>query len=163
MAAAARRNPFTSSSAGGRALSAIQLPFFLARPPAAYGVLTTRGRKTGKRRRRCLRAVRDGDKVYLVAIKGTAKTCWVKNALATPDVELRLPDGRHRGRARAIRDDERGAALRAYAHTVRPFDYLTYMNWRTGRPTASAIRQLLTSWFDDGYPVVIELSDAAGR
>jgi deazaflavin-dependent oxidoreductase (nitroreductase family) len=162
MAAAARRNPFTSSSAGGRALSAVQLPFFLARPPAAYGVLTTRGRKTGKRRRRCVRAVRDGDRVYLVAIKGSAETGWVKNALVTADVELRLPGGRHRGRARPIRDDERPAALRAYAHTVRPFDYLTYMNWRTGRPTASAIRRLLAGWFDGGYPLVVELSAPRG-
>jgi deazaflavin-dependent oxidoreductase (nitroreductase family) len=163
MAAAARRNPFTSSSAGGRALSAVQLPFFLVRPPAAYGVLTTRGRKTGKRRRRCLRAVRDGDKVYLVAIKGTAKTGWVKNALVAADVELRLPGGKYRGRARPIRNDERPAALRTYAHTVRPFDYLTYMNWRTGRPTASAITRLLTSWFEGGYAIVVELSAPPAR
>ena len=42
-----KRNPFTSSAARGRTLSALQLPFFLLRPPAGYGVLTTTGRRRG--------------------------------------------------------------------------------------------------------------------
>ena len=59
-------NPLTSSPLGGRLLSASQLPWFTALPPRNYGILTTTGRKTGKRRRRCIRAVRAGDLVYLV-------------------------------------------------------------------------------------------------
>jgi deazaflavin-dependent oxidoreductase (nitroreductase family) len=120
--------------------------------------MTTTGRKTGKRRRRCIRAVRSGDRVYAVAIKGRASTGWVKNALATPEVRLRLPGGTASARARAIRDDERAAGRAAYVETVRPFDYLTYLNWRTGRPTAARIQALLGSWFDEGFPIVMEIS-----
>lgn len=155
--AARTRNPFTSSASGGRLLSAAQLPFFLLRPPAAYGVLTTTGRKTGKRRRRCIRAVRSGETVYLVAIKGGAKTGWARNALANPEVKLRLPGGSYSGRARPVASSERSGARKAYAGTVAPFDYLTYANWRKGRPTASLIRDLLASWFDNGTPIAIEL------
>ena len=36
----------------GRILSASQLPYFQLRPPHDYGVLTTTGHKTGKRRSR---------------------------------------------------------------------------------------------------------------
>ena len=152
------RNPFTSSAKGGQTLSAIQLPFFLVRPPSAYGVLTTVGRKTGKRRRRCIRAVRRGETVYLVAIKGSAKTGWVRNALANPDVELRLPGGKFSGRARVLAEGERAAARETYARTVSAFDYLTYMNWRKGRPTAAAVEALTGSWFDDGFPIAVDLT-----
>jgi deazaflavin-dependent oxidoreductase (nitroreductase family) len=85
-AAERKHNPFVNSPAGGRALSALQLPLFLTRPPKGYGVLTATGRKTGKVRRRCVRGIRDGDVVYVVAIKG--KTQWARNALANPVVRL---------------------------------------------------------------------------
>jgi deazaflavin-dependent oxidoreductase (nitroreductase family) len=101
MQAAERKlNPFINSPAGGRALSAMQLPFFLLRPPRGYAVLTTTGRKTGKVRRRCLRAICRGDVVYVVAIKG--KTQWAMNSLANPAVRLRLPGGTFSGRAREV-------------------------------------------------------------
>jgi deazaflavin-dependent oxidoreductase (nitroreductase family) len=61
----------------------MQLPLFLLRPPAGYGVLTTTGRRTGKTRRRCVRAIKRGDRVYLVAIKGS-RTGWLRNVLASP-------------------------------------------------------------------------------
>src|SRR5438105_13662154 len=63
-----KRNPFTRSAQGGRVLSALMLPFFLVRPPAGFGVLTTTGRRTGKKRRKCVRAVRAGDRAYLVLL-----------------------------------------------------------------------------------------------
>ena len=75
-------NPFINTPAGGRALSAMQLPFFLVRPPSGYGVLMTTGRKTGKLRRRCVRAIRRGDVVYVVAIKGN--TQWASVYRAEP-------------------------------------------------------------------------------
>src|ERR687895_1476960 len=59
-------NPLTTKLAGGRILSALQLPYFMLLPARGYGVLTTTGRRTGKKRRKCIRAIRDGDKVYLV-------------------------------------------------------------------------------------------------
>jgi deazaflavin-dependent oxidoreductase (nitroreductase family) len=152
-----KRNPFIRSDTGGRALSAMQLPLFLLRPPAGYGVLTTVGRVSGKPRRRCVRAIRDGNRVYLVAIKG-GRTGWVRNALRNPEVGLRIPGGRFTGRAREVEaGDEAARARAAYCEAVHPFDYLTWMNWRKGRPTPERIRKLLRTWFAQGVPVVVEL------
>jgi deazaflavin-dependent oxidoreductase (nitroreductase family) len=159
MAAAERkRNPFITSATGGRLLSALQLPLFLLRPPAGYAVLTTTGRRTGKTRRRCIRAIHGGDRVYLVAIKGAGTTGWAKNALANPDVRLRLPGGTFSGRAREPQgESEITQAASAYCETVKRFDYLTYMNWRKGRPTPAGIRELLRGWFDQGTPLIVDL------
>jgi deazaflavin-dependent oxidoreductase (nitroreductase family) len=157
-AAERKQNPFINSAAGGRALSAIQLPLFLLHPPVGYGVLTTTGRKTGKTRRRCLRAVRRGDKVYVVAIKGAGTTGWAKNALASGAVRLRLPTGTFSGRARELRGPaEVREASETYCDTVHRFDYLTWVNWRKGRPTPAKIKDLLRGWFDAGTPLVVEL------
>jgi deazaflavin-dependent oxidoreductase (nitroreductase family) len=151
-----KHNPFINSPAGGRALSALQLPFFLLRPPAGYGVLTTTGRKTGKTRRKCIRAIRRGDKVYMVAIKGG--TSWSKNALANPDVRLRLTGRTFSGRARELLGaTETQHAKEAYCNSVYWFDYLTWINWRKGRPAAAKIRELLRGWFENGTSLVIEL------
>ena len=152
-----RRNPFTSSAAGGRTLSALQLPFFLVLPPRGYGVLTTTGRASGKARRRCVRAIRQGDEVYVVAIKGT-RTGWARNAVKKPDVRVRIRGGRFAGRAREPRDDaERERAREAYCETLQPFDRLTWRNWRKGPATPEGIKALLREWFDSGTPLVIEL------
>ena len=90
-----KHNPFIKSARGGRALSASQLPLFLLHPPAGYGVLTTIGRKTAKKRPRCVRAVRRGERVYIVAIKAAASKGWLQNMLATPEVRLRAEWLRH--------------------------------------------------------------------
>jgi deazaflavin-dependent oxidoreductase (nitroreductase family) len=153
-----KRNPFIRSPLGGRMLSAMQLPLFLLRPPAGYGILTTTGRRTGKKRRRCVRAIRAGDHVYLIAIKGQ-RTGWAKNALANPEVTVRIAGGTFHGRARALRGaDEVRRAREAYCEKVYPFDYLTWMNWRKGRPTPARIKQLFDTWFEDGRPLVVELT-----
>jgi F420H(2)-dependent quinone reductase len=84
-----KHNPFLNSATGGRILSALQLPLFLARPPLGYGVLATRGRRSGKARRRCVRVVMRGQLAYLVAIKGP-RTAWLKNIQSNPHVRLRV-------------------------------------------------------------------------
>jgi deazaflavin-dependent oxidoreductase (nitroreductase family) len=151
-----KHNPFINSPAGGRALSALQLPVFLMRPPRGYGVLTTTGRRTGKARRRCVRAIRKGDVVYVVAIKGT--TQWAKNVRANPAVRLRLPGGSFLGLARELSGaTESELAREAYCESIYRFDYLTWMNWRKARPTRPRIRELLRGWFDEGTPLAIEL------
>ena len=152
-----KHNPFTSSPAGGRALSALQLPFFLLRPPSGFGVLTTTGRRTGKTRRKCIRAIRGDGKAYIVAIKG--RTAWGKNIQANPGVRLRIRGGTFVG----VAGEPRGAAetqqaKEAYCETVNPFDYLAYTLWRKGRPTRTKIKELHRSWFDEGGPLVVELS-----
>jgi deazaflavin-dependent oxidoreductase (nitroreductase family) len=158
MAEERKKNPFVNSALGGKALSAMQLPFFVIRPPSGYGVLTTTGRKSGKARRRCVRAIRDGDKAYVVAIKGEI-TGWLKNLRAEPNVRLRAPGGKFNGLAREPRDEaETERARQAYAEQVDAFSYLEYTMWRRGRPTRSKIQQLHREWFERGTPLVIELS-----
>jgi deazaflavin-dependent oxidoreductase (nitroreductase family) len=150
-------NPFINSAAGGRALSAMQLPLFILRPPAGYGVLTTTGRKTGKTRRRCVRVIRRGDKAYIVAIKG-AHTGWLKNVRANPEVRLRVRGGAFAGITREVQEAaERQEAMDAYCETVNPFEYLEYSMWRKGRATPSKIKELHRTWFNEGTPLVVEL------
>ena len=150
-----RRNPFVRSASGGRALSALQLPWFALLPPAGYGVLTTVGRRTGKRRRKCVRAIRRGDSVYIVAIRRSA---WLRNLQADPHMRLRIRGGTFSGVARQLHDAaERQRAMTAYCETINPVDFLACRLHRPGRPTRSRIRELHRTWFEKGTPVVVEL------
>src|SRR5947199_6875156 len=115
-------SPFTKSSGAARVLSAIHLPLFQLRPPRDYGILTATGRKTGKRRSRCVRIVRRGNRAYIVAIKGAGVTRWAKNVIANPQVKLRLRDGRFEGRARELRAAEWDEARDAYSAGVHWFE-----------------------------------------
>lgn len=152
-----RRNPFTTKLGGGRVLSAMMLPWFLLAPPAGFGVIETIGRRTGKRRRKCVRAVRRGDRVYLVSIPGP-EAAWLKNIRAHARVRLRLRGGWLAGRARELVE---GAELReafdAYCGTVSSFDRREYVMHRRGRATRTRIRELHGTWFEVGTPVVIEI------
>lgn len=153
-----RRNPLTASALGGRILSASQLPLFLLHPPRLYGVLTTTGRKSGKRRRRCIRAARVGDTAYVVAIKGR-KSFWLRNAEAHPEVTLRIRGGTFTGTARPVESgSEREAARTAYCDPPPgPFERAEYSMWRQGRSTPEKIRELHRHWFDTGVPLAIDL------
>ena len=151
-----KHNPFIHSPAGGRVLSALTFPRFAVRPPAGFGVLTTTGRKTGKARRKCVRAIRMGDRAYLVSIRPTA---WLKNALANPNVRLRIRGGTFSGVVREPRDPaERQEAMEAYCETVNPNDYVECALWRRGRPTRAKIKRLHRTWFEEGTPLVVELA-----
>jgi deazaflavin-dependent oxidoreductase (nitroreductase family) len=148
-------NPFVRSASGARVLSALMLPRFLIWPPAGFGVLTTTGRRTGKARRKCIRAIRRGNHVYIVSIRSTA---WLKNIQANPEVRLRIRGGTFAGVARPVGDKaELDAAAGAYCETVNPFDYAECMMWRRGRPTRAKIRELHRSWFAQWTPLVVEL------
>jgi deazaflavin-dependent oxidoreductase (nitroreductase family) len=149
-------NPFINSAAGGRILSAMQLPFFLLRPPDGYGVLTTTGRKTGKTRRRCVRAVRRDDKVYIVAIKG-ARTGWLRNVQANPEVRLRVRGGTFTCTVREVGSVDRQEAMDAYCAPASPFEYLEYSMWRRDRATPAKIEELHRTWFNQGTPLVAEM------
>ena len=151
-------NPLTTKRTGGRILNALQLPFFMLRPPRGYAVLMTTGRKTGKRRRKCVRAIRDGDKVYLVSLPGRY-SAWFRNIQAQPQVKLRMRGGTFDGVAREITEpEEREHARRIYCETITLFDRLSYLNHRTGRPTAERIRQMFDRWLTVCTPLVVELS-----
>ncbi len=152
------RNPLTTTSTGSRVLNAFQVPWFRLAPPRGFGVLTTIGRTTGKRRRRCVRAIRDGQKVYLVSLTG-ARAAWVLNLKANPHVELRVAGGTLRGAAREITDPaELDEGRRIYAGTVNRFDRAEYRMHRSGAPTEERIRALHATWYARGTPLVIELT-----
>ena len=151
------RNPLVKSPAGGRMLSAVQLPWFALIPPSGFGVLTTRGRRTGKIRRRCVRAIRAGDRAYLVAIGGR-RSGWLNNALATPEVQLRIRGGTFSGAIREPRDEaETAAAERTYCDKVNPFDYAECLMHRRGLPNRAKIVGLHREWCEGGTPLVFEV------
>jgi deazaflavin-dependent oxidoreductase (nitroreductase family) len=147
---------------GGRALSAMQLPWFSRLPPGGFGVLTTTGRKTGRPRRKCIRAMRHENRVYIVAIKGDG-TAWLENLRTNPEVSLRIRGGTFVGRAQALEDPQAFAqGERTYCERVNSFDYLECMLWRHGFPTSTKIRDLHRGWFSTGVPVVVELEPHSG-
>jgi deazaflavin-dependent oxidoreductase (nitroreductase family) len=159
------RNPFIGgkmtvlgvSFHGGRILSASQLDWFTVLPPKGFGVLTTTGRKSGKKRRKCIRAIRRGEHVYIVSIGG-ARAAWLKNLQANPRVSLRIRGGRFKGRARELGEEpEVELAKTAYCETVNPFDYAECALWRRGRPSRAKIVDLHRGWFKEGTPLVVEL------
>lgn len=150
-------NPLTTTRIGGRILNAFQVPLFKVLPPRGYAVLTTTGRKTGKPRHNCVRAIRDGDKVYLVSLPGRFGG-WFRNIQAHSQVKLRLRGGTFDGVARELGDgDEYETARTIYCGTLTPFDRATYLVHRTGRPTPETIRELLQRWFAVCTPLVVEL------
>jgi deazaflavin-dependent oxidoreductase (nitroreductase family) len=153
------RNPFLRSAAGVRVLSRLQRPFFALLPPPGFGVLTTTGRKTRKARQTPVRTIRRGQQAYIVAIGGE-RNAWLKNTRANPNVRLRIQGGTFSGVARELRDEtEARDARAAYSETVNWFDYFECSIWRKGRPTRSKIEELHRAWFEQGTPIVIELSD----
>jgi deazaflavin-dependent oxidoreductase (nitroreductase family) len=154
---------FGLSLHGGRVLSALELPWFSLLPPQGYGVLTTTGRRTGKSRRKCIRAIRRGNEVYVVSI-AAGDSAWLKNVKANPSVTVRIRGGTFRGHARELSDHkELERAMFAYSEPVNAVDYLACMNWRKGRPTPSKIRDLTSGWFTEGTPLVIELGQRRPR
>ena len=152
-----RFNPFIQSPKRARVLSALQLPSYTVMPARGTGVLTTKGRKTGKLRRKCVRVIVKGNKAYLVAIGGE-NLAWLKNIRANPKVRLRIPGGTYWGIAHEVRDEgERQEAREAFIGTVMPFDYVECAFHRRGRPSREKIQELHTTWFEGGIPVIVDL------
>jgi deazaflavin-dependent oxidoreductase (nitroreductase family) len=162
-----RRNPFVRSATGGRVLSALMLPFVTTLPSAGFGVITTTGRKTGKARRKCIRAIRRGDRVYIVMLRPpvlavarpSAVTAWVWNIRANPNVRLRIRGGTFQGVARELKDPtELQRAREAFCETVNGVDYAECGLHLRGLPTRSTIKELHRYWFDTGIPLVVDLA-----
>ena len=156
-----RRNIIAGQRAGRRVrmLDALLRPLFAHGPLSGKGVLTTTGRRTGKPRRHSVRAVRQGDRVYLVSISGTHSS-WFVNLQANPQVRLRLRRADLEGIARELRDaEDRTRAKAAYVGTVKTSDYVEcFLHWR-GLPSREKIQRLHEMWFEGGVPLVIELEE----
>src|SRR5260221_132047 len=165
---ASKHTRLIRSARGGRVLSALMLPFFMARPPSGFGVITTTGRKTGKTRRKCIRIIRRGSKAYIVQLRPpelainrpTAVAAWVWNIRANPNVRLRIRGGTFEGVARELKDlAEVEQAREAICETVNLFDYGECDVHLRGLPTRAKIKELHRSWVDTGIPLVVELRD----
>jgi deazaflavin-dependent oxidoreductase (nitroreductase family) len=125
------------------------------------GVLTTTGRKSGKRRRHCVRVVATGSTAYVVAIPGT-NAAWLHNIRANPRVTLELKRQRLDGEAREMTGShEQHEARDAYVGTVNAADYIEcFLHWR-GRPTRAKIQRLHEIWFEGGTPIAVKLDRPA--
>ncbi|MFI7000775.1 nitroreductase family deazaflavin-dependent oxidoreductase [Nocardia sp. NPDC050175] len=150
----------------GRLVSAAMLPWFRLRAPNGYGVLTTTGRKTGKKRQKCVRVIRSDDRAYLVQLipphlamtRPAAASAWLLNIRANQRVRIRLPEGAFDGIAREITDPtERAIARTILCETVTAMDYGECTLHLRGRPSRAKIRELHRYWFDTGNPLVIEI------
>ncbi|MGH2831189.1 MAG: nitroreductase family deazaflavin-dependent oxidoreductase [Solirubrobacteraceae bacterium] len=146
---------------GAQLMSALKRPWFNVRAPHGFGVLTVTGRRTGKRRSMCVRAIESAGKIYLIALAGE-RSAWLKNIRADPHVQLRVTGKRISGRARVLNDGaefEQGRS--AYCERLNSFDYVECVIHRPGVPSAARIADLHRGWFVEGTPVVIE-PDRAG-
>jgi deazaflavin-dependent oxidoreductase (nitroreductase family) len=155
------------SGKDGRILSALMLPLFWPHAPAGFAVLTTTGRKSGKTRRKCIRAIRRGNRVYIVALRPPALaierpmavSAWVWNIHANPNVRIHLRFRTHAGTAREIDDPvELERAREAICETVNVSDYGECLLHLRGLPTRAKIEALHRYWFDTGILLVVELS-----
>jgi deazaflavin-dependent oxidoreductase (nitroreductase family) len=72
-------------------------------------LLTTRGRRAGKRRRTALIYGRDGDRYLVVASNGGAPEhpFWYRNLVEHPDVEVQVGADKFAARARTASDEEK--------------------------------------------------------
>ncbi|MBV9168279.1 MAG: nitroreductase family deazaflavin-dependent oxidoreductase [Solirubrobacterales bacterium] len=132
------------------------MPFFLALPLRGFGVLTTFGRKSGQPRRTCVRAVRDGTTIYLVAIGGD-RTGWLRNLRANPQVRLRIRGGTFSGVARELDIAESSRARTLYSSYTGAFEYLESLAHMPGRPRRERLAKMHRHWFDTGSPMAIDL------
>lgn len=143
-----------------RPLRAVHTVWFALRLPHGVGVLVTTGRRTGRPRLTYVKAVPEGEKVYLVSIGGE-NALWLKNIRADPIVSLRLRSGTFTGTVRDFRDDsERDAAFAAFCGRIHAFDYAENAFHGRGFPSRTKIRELHRAWFEGGTPVVVDLQRA---
>ena len=141
-----------------RALDVLLRLWFAHGPHQGMGVLTTLGRRSGKLRRHCVRAIRRGDKVFLVAIPGSHAS-WLSNIRTNPRVCLQVRGAKLEGIARELRHgSERDEAKAAYVGSVNVADFVEcFLHWH-GRPLRWKIQRLHQMWFDGGIPLVIDLT-----
>lgn len=133
--------------------------FRLLPAPRGFALLHLVGRKTGKPRPRPIRAIRDGDALYGVALGGKHSD-WLKNARANPEMRAKVGRRTRRATVREVTNAaevERATAL--YVDTVVPYDYQDYpmvhWDWPSRRKIIDAHRR----WVENGVLVAIDLSE----
>ncbi|MDP2949661.1 MAG: nitroreductase family deazaflavin-dependent oxidoreductase [Chloroflexota bacterium] len=151
-------NPWAGSKFYAKLGNTFTRPLWSVLPaPSGFGILTTIGRRSGKPRRHSVRAIRQGDIVFVVAMMGE-KASWLKNIRADPEVTLRLGKETFNGTAQEANDSPvRQRAMDAYTGTVTLGDYFDYIAYHWGFPTRSKIVRAHRHWFEDGVPLIIQL------
>jgi len=132
--------------------------FFRVLPlPHGFALLTVTGRRSGKRRRRPIRAIRDGSTLYGVAILGD-RSDWLRNLRANPRATARLGIRTREITLREVTDTaEREKAERLYIETVVAYDYfdVPIVDWTF--PSPSRIRKSHRDWLGRGTLVALDL------
>jgi len=152
-------NPFAKSRWFHRLANYSGPPAFLRvlPVPRGFALLTVTGRRSGKRRRRPIRAIRDGSTLYGAAILGE-KSDWLRNLRANPRATARLGTRTRKISLREITASaERDQAEQLYVETVVPYDYfdVPLVDWTW--PSASRIRKSHRDWLERGTLVALEL------
>lgn len=163
---APRHRRLLQTARAGHLLSEIMRRGYVLGVPAGHGVLTTTGRKSGRARHHCIRAVRRDDRLYAVMLRPPdlavqrplVVSSWVHNIRADPRVRIRLRRRTFPGVAREITDpSELARARELFCDTVHLIDYGECTLHLRGRPTRAKIEDLHRYWFDTGIPFVIDL------
>ena len=69
-----------------------------------HAILSTKGRKTGKRHSVTLRAVKYNEKIYFSRHRPDGD--WFKNAIANPDVIIEYNNSTYTGKANLVKDEK---------------------------------------------------------
>ena len=151
-------NPFAKSRWFHRLanVSGMWVFFRLLPAPRGFALLTVTGRRTGKRRRRPIRAIRDGTTLYCVAILGE-RSDWLRNLRANPHATARVGTRTRDITMREITDPaEREKAEQLYVETVVPYDYVDVpiVDWTW--PSPSRVRKSHKDWLERGTLVALE-------
>ena len=156
-------NPFAGSRGYARLSNLFMQPLYRLLPvPRGFALLTVIGRRSGRRLRRPVRAIRSDNTLYAVAMLGE-RSDWLRNVRKEPRVEVKVGGRRSGGVAREIDDPgELGKALEVYLQTF-PADYMDYAGYHWGLPTRRKIEEAHGKWAHDGIMVAIDLGQEGGQ
>jgi deazaflavin-dependent oxidoreductase (nitroreductase family) len=132
--------------------------FFRLLPvPRGFALLTVTGRRTGKKRRRPIRAVGDGATYYGVAILGE-RSDWLRNLRANPRAQARIGTRTRPVAMREISDaSERARAEELYVQSVLPYDYIDVPMVEWTWPSPKRVRESHRDWLQKGKLVALEI------
>jgi deazaflavin-dependent oxidoreductase (nitroreductase family) len=152
-------NPFAHSRWFHRIANYSGPPFFFrfVPLPRGFALLTVTGRKSGRKRRRPIRAIRDGDTLYGVAILGN-KSDWLRNLRANPRATARVGVRARKFSVRDVTDPiERDKAEQLYIDEIVPYDYFDVPIVEWAWPSPGFIRKAHRRWLKGGTLVALDL------
>jgi deazaflavin-dependent oxidoreductase (nitroreductase family) len=144
------------TKAGARFLNA-QTAWFKLMAPRGYAVVTTTGRRTGRTRRSCVRAIVTNGRAIVIAT-GRESTDWLANLQADHNVTLRVGRRDRRGKARLSGAEEIDASSSLFCAPVYWFDRVASVVNQRGLPTARRIRLLHRQWCTEGVIVIVDFA-----